>query len=172
MLPHKNVATLVAAASHPILRDVELILAGPVDERERRRIAAMDRSKIGDAGVKHVGFVDAECLADLYAGAALVALPSLYEGFGLPLLEAMRYGVPAVASLIPAHREVGGDAVVYVDDPLNSTAWAHALSSVIHDEELSERLSTRGSRRAAGVTWETIAEEMVELARDVAWGRP
>ena len=97
----------------------------------------------------------------------MVALPSLYEGFGLPLLEAMQCGAPAVASSIPAHREVGGDAALYVDSPLDPHEWARVLSSVMRDPELSESLSRKGHDRASAVTWDGIAEEMVALMREV-----
>ena len=167
MLAHKNVRTLVEALDDPALSDAELLLAGPLNEHERVRFNAWrDATKV-PSRVKHLGFVSAAELANLYAGAAVVALPSLYEGFGLPLLEAMQCGAPAVASSIPAHREVGGDAAIYVEQPLNSTDWARALAAVIRTPDLGEALSRKGHDRASGITWDRIAEEMVTLMRDV-----
>jgi glycosyltransferase involved in cell wall biosynthesis len=167
MLPHKNVQTLVKAMHDPTLGDVELIVAGPIDDRQRRRFADWGGTTSTPSRIRHLGYVDAELLAELYAGAAVVALPSLYEGFGLTLLEAMKCGVPAVASSIPAHREVGGDAAIYVEQPLSPRAWAQALARVISDRRLGEALSREARVRASGITWDTIAEQMVALTRDI-----
>jgi glycosyltransferase involved in cell wall biosynthesis len=167
MLAHKNVPTLIKAMNHPALRGVDLILVGPIDEHQRRRFESWRDATTAAPRIRHLGYVDASKLAALYAGAAVVALPSLYEGFGLPLLEAMRCGTPAVASSIPAHREVGGSAAIYVDQPLSSADWGRTLAMVVRDGDLSEALSRKGRSRASGITWEGIAREMVALARDV-----
>lgn len=173
MLAHKNVRTLVEAMADPALRDAELLLAGPLDDRERTLFEQWRDAAGAPSRITHLGFVTADELADLYAGAAVVALPSLYEGFGLPLLEAMQCGAPAVASSIPAHREVGGDAAIYVEEPLNPAEWARALAAVVRDPELNGSLSRKGHERASGVTWDAIAEEIVALAREVvATARP
>jgi glycosyltransferase involved in cell wall biosynthesis len=170
MLPHKNVRTLVEAMDDPALSDAELLIAGPIDDHERLLFAKWRESTGASSRIKHLEFVTADALADLYSGAAVVALPSLYEGFGLPLLEAMQCGAPAVASSIPAHREVGGDAAIYVDQPLKFAEWAHALATVMHDTNLSDSLSRRGRDRASGSTWEAIADQMVALAQRVSHG--
>ena len=167
MLAHKNLRTLVKAIDDPALGDVDLIVAGPLNDRERALFDSWRDSTNARSRISHLGFIPVEELADLYAAAAVVSLPSLYEGFGLPLLEAMRCGAPAVASSIPAHREVGGDAALYVDSPLDPHEWAHALSSVIGNPQLTESLSRAGEDRASGVTWDAIAEEMVALMRAV-----
>jgi glycosyltransferase involved in cell wall biosynthesis len=171
MLPHKNVHTLVRALNDPALGDVELILVGPIDDGQRRRFDKWREATGTPSRVRHLGYVDAERLAELYAGAAVVALPSLYEGFGLTLLEAMKCGAPAVASSIPAHREVGGDAAIYVERPLSPRAWAQALGSVIHDRRLGEVLSSEARGRASGITWPAIADQMARLARSVVAGQ-
>jgi len=168
MLPHKNVRTLVEAMNDPALSEAELLLAGPLDHRQRMRFAKWRNATSAASRITHLEYVDTESLADLYAGATVVALPSLYEGFGLPLLEAMKCGAPAVASSIPAHREVGGDAAMYVEEPGNPAEWARALATVIYDRELGGRLSRKGRDRASGITWDAIAEQMVALARIVS----
>jgi glycosyltransferase involved in cell wall biosynthesis len=168
LLPHKNVQTLVAAMDHPDLRDTALILAGPINTRQETRFAAW-REAVGTPDrISHVGYVDTDRLADLYAGAAVVALPSLHEGFGLTLLEAMRSGAPAVASSIPAHREIGGDAALYVEDVRSPEAWARALAEVLNASDVSECLSNSAKARAQSFTWESIAAETVTLARRLA----
>jgi len=79
----------------------------------------------------------------------------------------MHCGVPAVASSIPAHREVGGKAVVYVEHPLSCAEWANALAAVISDPDLSGSLSRKGRDRAGGMTWDGVADHMIALARHV-----
>ena len=145
MLTHKNLRTLVEAMDDPVLGDADLIVAGPLSDRERALFNSWRDSTGAGSRITHLGFVTVDELADLYAAASVVALPSLYEGFGLPLLEAMQCGAPAVASSIPAHREVGGDAALYVDHPLDPHEWARALSSVIRDPQLNESLSPRAT---------------------------
>jgi glycosyltransferase involved in cell wall biosynthesis len=161
-MAHKNVDTLVVAMGKPQLRGVELILVGPVGRRERELVAEWRR----DSGqrIRHLGFVDTPQLAALYAGASVVALPSLHEGFGLPLLEAMQCGVPIVASSIPAHREVGGNAPLFVDDPYSASEWAGALGHVIEAPGVSGSMARRGLARARDTTWAAVADQIARLA--------
>jgi glycosyltransferase involved in cell wall biosynthesis len=168
MLDHKNLSTLVHAMNDPALNDARLCLAGPLDDGERARLDEWRAGVTNPERVTHLGFIDRESLADLYAGAAAVALPSLYEGFGLPMLEAMRAGAPVVASSIPAHREVGGDAPIYVDQPLSVPDWAKALAHVVHDAEANALLSRKVRDHVDGITWDAIGEQMADLARVVA----
>jgi glycosyltransferase involved in cell wall biosynthesis len=162
LMAHKNVDTLVVAMGKPQLRGVELILVGPVGRRERELVAEWRR----DSGqrIRHLGFVDTPQLAALYAGASVVALPSLHEGFGLPLLEAMQCGVPIVASSIPAHREVGGNAPLFVDDPYSASEWAGALGHVIEAPGVSGSMARRGLARARDTTWAAVADQIARLA--------
>lgn len=167
MLEHKNVETLVRSLAHPDLQGVELRVAGPMDMEERRRFEQW-RSELDSPGrVMHLGFVDLPTLAHLYAKAAVVALPSLWEGFGLSLLEAMRAGSPVLASSIPAHREVGGDAALYVDEPLSAEAWARALSLIISNSQLALELEQASRAHVQGVSWDAISVRFVELSSEL-----
>ena len=105
-----------------------------------------------------------EELAALYRGALCVAYVSLYEGFGLPVLEAMACGAPVVASTAPALRELGGDAVVAVD-PLDPDAIADGLEEAIARRD---DLRLRGLERAGGFTWQRTAEQTAAVYRAVA----
>ncbi len=93
-------------------------------------------------------------LVQLYRGAALVAVPSMYEGFGLPLLEAMACGAPALAARAGALPEVGGDAAAWVDDARSVDAWAAALRALLADGAARATLSSRGPARAASFSWD------------------
>jgi glycosyltransferase involved in cell wall biosynthesis len=109
-------------------------------------------------GVVELGHVDEALLAELYRECALLAFPSRYEGFGLPVLEAMSYGAPVVASNASAVPEAGGDAACYVS-PGDAQELATAILRVAGDEAYAADLRQRGLVRAARFTWERTAEQ-------------
>lgn len=166
LLKHKNVPTLVRAlAEEPGWFD--LVLAGPLTDAERAAFERLiDQLGVGDR-VRHLGWVDEDTLARLYTGALAVALPSLHEGYGLPALEAMGYGVPVVASDIPVIREVGDDAVLYVRQPLDPASWRRRLDS-LRTADVRGALAERGRQQAGAHTWEAAAEAFVTLFRELA----
>jgi glycosyltransferase involved in cell wall biosynthesis len=100
----------------------------------------------------------AATLLALYRGATLVAVPSLYEGFGLPVLEAMACGTSVLASRAASLPEVGGDTIRYVDAPADVAAWAAALQAAVDEHAADAGLRERARVRAAGFTWERCAE--------------
>ncbi|HEX8051711.1 MAG TPA: glycosyltransferase family 1 protein [Thermoleophilaceae bacterium] len=159
----KNLHTLLAALG--ALPDVDLVVVG----RARAQTAAAFGRQVRDWGltdrVRHEGFVPAERLAGLQAGALAVVLPSLVEGFGRPLLDAMAAGTPALVSDIPALRELAGGAALLVPDPLDVRAWREAIERLCGEPELRRELSERGRERAREFAWPRLAESMVELAR-------
>jgi glycosyltransferase involved in cell wall biosynthesis len=163
MLEHKNIETLIRSLSHPELADIEFHIAGPMNELERERFERWRAVLDSPERVVHHGFVDAATLAKLYAGAAIIALPSLWEGFGLPMVEAMRAGAPVLASGIPAHREVGGNAAMYVDEPLSDEAWAHALHNTLSDRDLMREMEQSSLRQVSDISWAPIGERLVSL---------
>lgn len=131
----------------------------------------LDEPIVREAGqmapdVRLTGYVDEEDLPALYSAADLLAYPSLYEGFGLPALEAMACGTPVVASRAGALPEVVGDAGVLLD-PLDVEGWVEALASLLRDEERRRELSRLGRERAAGLTWERAARQTVQVYRRV-----
>ncbi|HVN68154.1 MAG TPA: glycosyltransferase family 1 protein [Candidatus Binatia bacterium] len=110
------------------------------------------------AGVRIVelGHVDDDVLAALYRGCAALAFPSRYEGFGLPVLEAMRYGAPVIAARASAVPETAGDAACYVP-PEDDAALAEAILHIFEDAAYAQELRRRGPPHAAGFTWESTA---------------
>jgi glycosyltransferase involved in cell wall biosynthesis len=113
------------------------------------------------------GYVSDATKISLLGGAELLAYPSLYEGFGLPALEAMACGTPVLASNVAAVPELVGDAAVLVD-PTDAGAIAAGLESLLSDDELRARLSSAGRARAAGFTWDAMARRTSEVLRTAA----
>lgn len=116
--------------------------------------------------VTFTGYVADEHLPALYAGADLFAFPSLYEGFGLPVLEAMACGTPVVTSNTSSLPEVAGDAALLVD-PLDVAAIADAMRRVLEDQALAAELRAKGLARAAQFTWERTARETIAVYEQV-----
>jgi glycosyltransferase involved in cell wall biosynthesis len=106
------------------------------------------------------GYVEDSELAGLYEEAAAYVQPSLYEGFGMPLLEAMYFETPVIASDIAAIPEVAGDAAVYFD-PYDAEDMAEKISRVIDDEKLREELVDRGTQRLNKYSWEDSAYKLI-----------
>jgi glycosyltransferase involved in cell wall biosynthesis len=133
-------------------RGAALVIAGKdgFGAGEAHREAADARS------VHMLGYVPADDLPTLYAGASVYAFPSLYEGFGLPVLEAMAAGVPVVASNRGSLPEVAGDAALLID-PEDERALVDALGRALADERLREDLRARGFARTAHFSWERTA---------------
>jgi glycosyltransferase involved in cell wall biosynthesis len=120
-----------------------------------------------EPGVRYLGHVSESTLTALYESASVLALPSLYEGFGLPLLEAMANGLPAVIGRVGSLPELAGNAAIDVD-PEDVEAIASALEELLADEGLRRRLGDAGRRRAAGLTWDRAGEITLGVLRSVA----
>jgi glycosyltransferase involved in cell wall biosynthesis len=167
--PRKNVATLLAAWRLLRLRRAEpppLVLCGGFGwqaEEARLEIGVAE----AEGWLVHLGYVSTEELAALYRGAELVALPSFYEGFGLPAVEAMRAGAPLLASDLPVLREVAGDAALYAP-PNRADLWADRAGELLADAGLRADLRRRGLERAKLFDWGRAAEETVRAFRAAA----
>lgn len=163
--PRKNLVRLirgyrraVAGAGLPHA----LVLAGPSGWRADEVLREL---RPGEPGrIVLVGALGAADLEAAYAGADVVAYPSLHEGFGLPVLEAMARGVPVVASSTSSIPEVAGDAALLVD-PRSADLIGDAIAQVLRDPDLATRLAAAGRARAATFTWERTAARTVEAYR-------
>lgn len=167
--PHKNQAVLVRALA---LMDpgVSLVLVGRPDPRAHDEVAAVV-AELGLAGrVLELEAVPDHLLAATYRAAGAFAFPSVAEGFGLPVLEAMSAGTPVVASAIPVVAEVTGDAAVLVA-PHDVRAWATALGAAVDDAALRATMIARGTAVAAAATWSRGADRLFALLAEVAGSR-
>ena len=152
----KNQLTALAAVER--LDGLLLACAGPVlDERIAARLRASRHCRL-------LGNVEQADLEALYARARALVFPSLYEGFGLPVLEAMRRGVPVVTSALSALPEVAGQAAVYVEDPLDPAELAAALEAALANRTRLRRL---GRERAARFTWKRTAAGVAGVIREL-----
>ncbi len=161
--PRKNLAGLTRAFRRLRRTDVDLVLVGPHGWNEDLG-ALLDGL---DGRARHLGFVPTADRDALYAGAAVFCYPSLREGFGLPVLEAMTQGTPVVTSAGTATEEVAGEAAVLVD-PRDSTALAEAIERVLDDAALAEGLAAAGPARAATFTWAGTAARTAAVYAELA----
>lgn len=165
--PRKNLARLVRAYRRVAARGAphSLVLVGPVGWRHQsllREISAVD----APGEITLTGAVGGSDLDALYRGAAAFAYPSIYEGFGLPVLEAMARGVPCIVSTSSSLPEVAGEAAVPVD-PRSTAALAEAMERVLGDRDLAERLRQSGLARASWFSWEETARLTLEAYKSV-----
>lgn len=160
---HKNLPRLLEAFS--LARDRmhgrKLMLVGRAAKAGGMVRDLIDRLDLG-RDVVQAGYVPDEDLPALYRAADLFVLPSLYEGFGLPVLEAASCGTPVVAADAGSLPEIGGDAAVYFD-PLRVEDIARALAEVVGSEELRRTMSERGRARAAEFNWDETARQVVAV---------
>jgi len=161
--PRKNYARLITAlaALGPAHEDVHLVIAGGRGWLDSPIFRAVYDQGLEDR-VHFIGFARDEDLPALYSGAACLAYPSLYEGFGFPVLEAMACATPVVTSTISSMPEVAGDAALLVD-PYSVEAIAEALGRLLSDSELRETLVRRGIAQAAQFTWGRTARQLREV---------
>ncbi len=151
--PRKNLGAVVDGFGGLGARELDLVLVGPTGWNEDldARISPLGRR------AHRLGFVDEGDLAALYAGASAFCYPSLQEGFGLPVLEAMAHAAPVVTSAGTATAEVAGDAALLVD-PHDARSVTAALARILDEPGLAADLRRRGCARAATYTWARSAE--------------
>jgi glycosyltransferase involved in cell wall biosynthesis len=162
--PHKNLITLVEAVR--VLRgrgerSLQLLVVGADGRKKSRATEAIQAARLTSEDIRFLGFVPDEDLPMLYSGSSAFVFPSLYEGFGLPLLEAMACGVPVIASNTSSVPEVVGDAALLVP-PTQAEAFADAIMRVRRDADLRRTIIEKGSNRAAGFRWEKSARQHLE----------
>lgn len=164
--PRKNLARVFQAYNRSGLsEEIPFILAGPTgwrfDELEKiwNNLEAKDR-------IIRLDYVTEKELTVLYENALFLVFPSLFEGFGLPILEAMSAGCPVLTSNVSAMPEAAGDCALLVD-PLSEDAIEEAMLRLYRDNILREELARKGRDRAASFTWEKTANKLIKIFNDL-----
>jgi glycosyltransferase involved in cell wall biosynthesis len=159
--PRKNLPVLLDAFQS-IDYDGALVVVGKIGWKSES-IA----KRLRERAVIHLDYLDSARLASVYRGAELFVFPSIYEGFGFPLGEAMAHGVPAIAARSSSLPEIGGDAALYFD-PHDARELARQIERVLGDAALRADLIARGHRRASELRWDEAASRTVEVLRQAA----
>lgn len=163
----KNLEILIEALGKiPEQIPHRLVIAGPVSTGQELRLRNIARQHGVENRLVFPGYVPYEDLPAIYSGAALFAYPSLYEGFGLPVLEAMACGVPVLAANATSIPEVSSDAALLFD-PRDAAACATAILEVILNPEVSERMRLTGLQRVNSFSWEKCAKETLSVIKSV-----
>ena len=161
--PRKNLVRLVRAFAQLDRDDVHLVLAGAKGWSYEDILAEIEHLALGDR-VHIPGYVSSESLPFWYNAASVFAYPSIHEGFGIPVLEALACGVPTLTSTSTSLPEAGGDATVQVL-PFDDEAIATGLDRLLTDEGLRETLRAEGLDHARHFSWARMAEETTEVYR-------
>lgn len=158
--PRKNLKTLIRAYREVRSKyDVALVIAGGFGWLYDDIVSYPEKLGIGKE-VIFTNYVDEETLRDLYQSASVFIYPSLYEGFGIPPLEAMACGTPVIVSDIPPHREVSGDAALYFD-PSDHEALAGLIARVLSSAPLAAEMKQKGLIKAGEYSWQRVATETI-----------
>src|SRR6202050_3420562 len=171
--PQKNIPRLVEAfavareqlSRHPVYHDLHLIIIGDEISRYPSVRRAVIQTRV-ERCVRFLGFVPFDTLRVFFESAAAFVFPSLYEGFGLPPLEAMASGTPVVTSNVSSLPEVVGDAAIMVN-PENVFNMTRGIQEVLLDEDLRLQLIAKGKVQAARFSWERTARQVLEVYREV-----
>jgi glycosyltransferase involved in cell wall biosynthesis len=164
--PRKNLKRLIEAFRLMLARnrwlDLDLVLAGQMGWASDEIVEAARNSSGGRGRVILAGVVSEADLAMLIKGAEMAVVPSLYEGFSLPMVESMACGTPAIASRTSCLPEISGNVLAYFD-PLSIDDMATCMQSALTDSQMRERLREKGIERASQFTWERCARETLDV---------
>jgi glycosyltransferase involved in cell wall biosynthesis len=162
--PRKNLKTLLRVFSRLKPEGLQLLVAGASGWKTSSLQEEYGRLGLTEREVKFLGYVPEEDMNRLYSGAKLFAFPSIYEGFGIPPLEAMASGTPVIASRESSIPEVVGNAGMLLD-PYDEEAWEAAILRVMSESALREEMRKKGIERAKIFSWEKAARETLEVFR-------
>lgn len=163
--PRKNLELLIEAFARVKNTDLELVIAGKPGWLYETIYLSPEKNKVKDK-VKFLGFIPTDDLPPVYSGALAFVYPSLYEGFGLPLLEAMACSCPIIASNSSSIPEVVGDAALLFD-PNNKDQIVKSIRTIIKDSDLRADLAQKANRQVKKFTWEKAAEETLKVFEKV-----
>lgn len=164
--PRKNIQKLIEAYAQLNVVDVKLVIAGKKGWLYEDILSAPKAFNV-EKNVIFLDFVTDEELANMYKNAEFFILPSLYEGFGLPVLEAMQNSCPVITSNISSLPEVGGDAALYID-PYDTNDIADKMGLLLADKKLREQLVKKGLEQVKKFSWEKTAQQTLKVLQEVA----
>jgi len=169
--PRKNLVTLLEAYRLLGQRGITtpLVLCGAIGWKSESFFSTL-RTLRSTNSVRLLGYVDEQWLPLLYNGASCFVFPSLYEGFGFPVLEAMACGCPVVSSGVSAIPEVVGGAGLLLEDPRDENLLAEALSRILGDQDLRAELRAEGIKQASHFSWRKTARETLKIFADLLEG--
>jgi glycosyltransferase involved in cell wall biosynthesis len=162
--PRKNLGVLLDAFERLKKRgayDGDLVVVGKVGWKSEDLVP-----RLAGPGVHHLDYLKPNELASVYVHADMFVFPSIYEGFGFPLLEAMAFGIPSIAARSSSLPEIGGDAAMYFD-PNDARELEKAIERLANDRDLRHDLIARGKERAREFRWDLAAERTVEVLKRV-----
>jgi len=160
---HKNEPRIVEAfAKANIHTEIRLLFTGPAS----KQLIILCKHLGVENRVSFLGRIPEEDLPGLYRGAQLLLFPSLYEGFGLPVVEAMACGIPVITSNSTSLAEVAGDAA-YLVDPTNTPEIAHAVERILADDDLRKNLVAKGLERAKAFSWDHVAARVQAVINEL-----
>ena len=169
--PRKNITTLIESFSQLINEtngDLKLVIVGKKGWLYDKIFQKVRTLKLEDRVILAGYIADSE-LSILYQNASVFVLPSLYEGFGIPILEAMNYGCPVIAANTSSLPEIGGDACFYFD-PSDTIDLKNKIVKILEDKKFRDELIKKGKERIKEFSWEKCAEETFSLLKLVATG--
>lgn len=167
MQPRKNLPILIEAFGkiRQKFPEIKLVLAGGKGHNYDTKIDTAIKETSLEESVIFLGFIDEEDKPTIYKLAEIFCFPSLYEGFGIPILEAMAIGTLVIASEIPPHKEIADDSVLFFD-PKNSDDLAEKLTKLLENTELKTALIKKGKERAQKFSWTKSAEKILDFFQD------
>ena len=163
--PRKNIDLLIEAL-HMANTDIPLVLVGWNGWGDKKWFEKIKETDLKNR-IYFTGHIPDDDLKAIYNGAQALVYPSLYEGFGLPIVEAMACGCPVICSNAASMPEVAGDAAILID-PARSDELAQAIETVVHDAEIRTKLVARGFKQADSFTWNHTARKTLEVFKMVA----
>ncbi|UIR30983.1 glycosyltransferase family 4 protein [Priestia flexa] len=160
MNPNKNFKALVDATTYLGEQDFEIVIAGGTD------LKVFNQIDINNESIKQVGYITDEELKALYMNAGCFVFPSIYEGFGLPPLEAMSTGCPVLVSNMGPMPEVSGEAAIYFN-PHNPSELAEKIKYVMNNDSVKQDLKEKGLQQARKFSWQTAANQLIQYTKSL-----
>lgn len=168
--PRKDLPTLIEAYCKlptSTKEEYSLVLAGGDGWKTEKSRQSLAKAKATGENVVHVGFVDSKDTAAFYQQASLFVMPSIYEGFGMPILEAMASNCPVMASDIPVLREAAGEAALFAKVG-DSDSFSHAIQRLLYDVPLQKELISKGKQQLDSFSWDKNVEAILSQVNNLA----